>query len=164
MCDSFCCSEFLSFLAFEFVGLELCRLVWSQLPFPLDSFWRFETFYWPGKFTFCRLMFSSSVFRVMSVNPLKPELNPSAQRCLTRFFTGDFVSWTVHFVNIRTKKQQMQQLFIQFIMYAISYMLRHYIAISGSDLRSPRTTSLDTTRSSTIFYRLLLNWTSLRSH
>jgi hypothetical protein len=26
------------------------------------------------------------------VNPLKPELNPSAQRCLTRFFTGDFVS------------------------------------------------------------------------
>jgi hypothetical protein len=28
-------------------------------------------------------------------NPLKPELNPSAQRCLTRFFTGDFVSLTV---------------------------------------------------------------------
>jgi hypothetical protein len=26
------------------------------------------------------------------VNPLTPELNPSAQRCLTRFFTGDFVS------------------------------------------------------------------------
>jgi hypothetical protein len=25
-------------------------------------------------------------------NPLTPELNPSAQRCLTRFFTGDFVS------------------------------------------------------------------------
>jgi hypothetical protein len=30
------------------------------------------------------------------------------------------------------------------------------------DLRSPRTTSLDTTRPSTIFYRLLLNWASLR--
>jgi hypothetical protein len=27
-----------------------------------------------------------------SVNPLTPELNPSAQRCLTRFFTGDFAS------------------------------------------------------------------------
>jgi hypothetical protein len=26
------------------------------------------------------------------VNPLTPELNPSAQRCLTRFFTGDFAS------------------------------------------------------------------------
>jgi hypothetical protein len=25
-------------------------------------------------------------------NPLTPELNPSAQRCLTRFFTGDFSS------------------------------------------------------------------------
>jgi hypothetical protein len=26
------------------------------------------------------------------VNPLTPELNPSAQRCLPRFFTGDFAS------------------------------------------------------------------------
>jgi xanthine/uracil permease len=26
------------------------------------------------------------------VNPLRMELNPSAQRCLTRFFTGDFAS------------------------------------------------------------------------
>jgi hypothetical protein len=26
------------------------------------------------------------------LNPLTPELNPSAQRCLTRFFTGDFSS------------------------------------------------------------------------
>jgi hypothetical protein len=25
-------------------------------------------------------------------NPLTPELNPSAQRCLTRFFAGDFAS------------------------------------------------------------------------
>jgi hypothetical protein len=25
-------------------------------------------------------------------NPLTPELNPSAQRCLTRIFTGDFAS------------------------------------------------------------------------
>jgi hypothetical protein len=24
------------------------------------------------------------------INPLTPELNPSAQRCLARFFTGDF--------------------------------------------------------------------------
>jgi hypothetical protein len=26
------------------------------------------------------------------INPLTQELNPSAQRCLTRFFTGDFAS------------------------------------------------------------------------
>jgi hypothetical protein len=63
-------------------------------------------------------------------NPLTPELNPSAQRCLTRFFTGDFVSWTVSFVNICVKNQQMQQLFIKLlIMYGSSYMFRHYIAI-----------------------------------
>jgi hypothetical protein len=26
------------------------------------------------------------------INPLTPELNPSAQRCLMVFFTGDFAS------------------------------------------------------------------------
>jgi hypothetical protein len=52
-----------------------------------------------------------------AVNPLTPELNPSAQRCLTRFFTGDFVSLTVHFVNICVKHQQLHQLFILFINY-----------------------------------------------
>jgi hypothetical protein len=30
--------------------------------------------------------------RKKAFNPLTPELNPSAQRCLTRFFTGDFAS------------------------------------------------------------------------
>jgi hypothetical protein len=54
---------------------------------------------------------------VADLNLLAPKLNPSAQRCLTRFFIGDFASWTVHFVNICVKKQQMQQLFIQFISY-----------------------------------------------
>jgi hypothetical protein len=28
----------------------------------------------------------------LNFNPLTPELNPSAQRCLTKFFTGDFAS------------------------------------------------------------------------
>jgi hypothetical protein len=40
-------------------------------------------------------------------NPLTLELNPSGQRCLTRFFTGDFASWTVLFVNIWVENQQM---------------------------------------------------------
>jgi hypothetical protein len=52
-----------------------------------------------------------------SINPLTPELNPSAHRCLTRFFTGDFASLTVHFFNIYVKNQQIHQLFIQFINY-----------------------------------------------
>jgi hypothetical protein len=51
------------------------------------------------------------------INPLTPKLNPSAQCCLTRLFTGDFASWTGHFINICVKNQQMQQLFIQFINY-----------------------------------------------
>jgi hypothetical protein len=70
----------------------------------------------------------SLVARV-SVNPLTPELNSSAQRYLTRFFTGDFASWTLNFVNICVKNQQMQQLFSLLIMYGISYMFWYYIAI-----------------------------------
>jgi hypothetical protein len=56
------------------------------------------------------------------LNPLTPELNPSEQRCLTRFFTGDFASWTVHFVNICVKHQQIHQLVIQLINY-VWYLL-----------------------------------------
>jgi hypothetical protein len=33
---------------------------------------------------------------------------------MTRFFSGNFASWTLH-VNICIKNQQIQQLFIQFI-------------------------------------------------
>jgi hypothetical protein len=29
---------------------------------------------------------------ILTINPLTPELNHSAQRCLTRLFTGDFAS------------------------------------------------------------------------
>jgi hypothetical protein len=30
--------------------------------------------------------------QTMKINPLTPELNPPAQRCLTRIFIGDFAS------------------------------------------------------------------------
>jgi hypothetical protein len=33
------------------------------------------------------------------LNPLMPELNPSTQRCLMRYFTGDFAYGTMHFVH-----------------------------------------------------------------
>jgi hypothetical protein len=72
------------------------------------------------------------LYRRLLFKPLMPQLNPSAQGCLTRFFTGDFASLTVHFVNVCVKNQQIQQLFIQFIiMCGISYMFRHYIARYG---------------------------------
>jgi hypothetical protein len=75
----------------------------------------FETFCW----NMWRevITWGISNVREVKINPLTPELNPSAQRCLTRYFTGDFASWTVHFVNIYVKNQQMQQIFIQFINY-----------------------------------------------
>jgi hypothetical protein len=52
-----------------------------------------------------------------------PELNLSVQRSLTRYFTGDFASWTVHLVNICVKNQQIHQLLIQFINY-VRWLLR----------------------------------------
>jgi hypothetical protein len=61
-------------------------------------------------------MISSALWRVQGsiINPLTAELNPSAQRCLTKFFTGDFAS-SVHFVflkafialTVHTNKQRM---------------------------------------------------------
>jgi hypothetical protein len=46
----------------------------------------------------------------MAFNPLTPEINHSAQRCLTRFLLQ--ILLLVHFVNICVKNQQMQQLCI----------------------------------------------------
>jgi hypothetical protein len=54
---------------------------------------------------------------IYSFNPLTSELNPSAQRCVTRIFYWNFASLTVHFVNTCVKNQQIHQLFIQFINY-----------------------------------------------
>jgi hypothetical protein len=50
-----------------------------------------------------------------ALSPLTPQLNTSAQRCLTRFFTVDFASRTLHFINICVKNEQIHQLFIQSI-------------------------------------------------
>jgi hypothetical protein len=86
-------------------------------------------------------------FHPWNFNPLTPELNSSAQRCLTRFFTGDLASWTVHFVHVCVKNQQIHQLFMLCLVTWCA-----------------RTTSLDTTHPPTILYRLLLNWASFRRH
>jgi hypothetical protein len=43
----------------------------------------------PGMMSYtCRYL--PLILRKIVINPLTPELNPSAQRCLPRFFTGDF--------------------------------------------------------------------------
>jgi hypothetical protein len=41
---------------------------------------------------FLTLYFKIVCVVIVKLNPLTPELNPYAQRCLTRFFTGDFAS------------------------------------------------------------------------
>jgi hypothetical protein len=39
-----------------------------------------------------QLEFNVACLSYEQVNPLTPELNPSAQRCLTIFFNGNFAS------------------------------------------------------------------------
>jgi hypothetical protein len=70
-----------------FIATSLCneqtreQLVTRQNRFDLDS-------------RFCRMQSSVrclwAVTDVVHFNPLTPELNPSAQLCLPRFFTGDY--------------------------------------------------------------------------
>jgi hypothetical protein len=64
------------------------------------------------------------------INPLTPELNPSEQRCLTRILLGILLlqpcisliyAWKTNKCNSYS--------FSLLIMYGISYMFRHYIAI-----------------------------------
>jgi hypothetical protein len=38
----------------------------------------------------------NTVYTSQQINPLTPELNPSVQRCLPRFFTGDFNFYRAH--------------------------------------------------------------------
>jgi hypothetical protein len=65
------------------------------------------------------------------INPLTPKLNPSAQLCQTRIFSGDFAAWTVHLIKIYAWKPNKcnNYSFILLMMYGSSYMFRHYIAI-----------------------------------
>jgi hypothetical protein len=134
----------------------LCFLIW-RLTFLaayvcIRIFLLFPAPYYILSFLIIRTSLAPSLYSALpvnSVNPLTPELNPSAQRCLTIFFIGILLH-EPHFVNICVKNQEMQKLFLQFISYICSsYMFRHYIA------------SPDTTRPCAIFYRLLLNWASL---
>jgi hypothetical protein len=73
------------------------------------------------------IKFQTNRYRATEINPSTPELNLSGQRCLMRFFTEHFGSWTVCFVNIYVKNQQIHQLFIQFINYV--WYLRNVSAL-----------------------------------
>jgi hypothetical protein len=101
------------------ICLSVCPQETTRLP--LDEFsWHFIFDYFPK---ICREY-------AHFFNPLTPELNPSAQRCLTRFLLGILLleprisliyAWKTNKCNNHS--------FGLLIMYGISYMFRHYIAI-----------------------------------
>jgi hypothetical protein len=65
----------------------------------------------------------------MVINSLTPKLNPSAQRCLTRFFTGILLLEPCISVIYACKTNKHNYSFSLLIMYGSTYMFRHYIAI-----------------------------------
>jgi hypothetical protein len=63
------------------------------------------------------------------INPLTPELNPSAQRCLTRFLLGILLlELCTSLICVKTNKYNNYS-FNLLIFHDSSYMFRHYIAI-----------------------------------
>jgi hypothetical protein len=66
--------------------------------------------YWTARFRYLLLT-------VLSFNPLTPELNSSAQRCLTRSFYWGFCFLNRAFRQYMREIQQIHELFIQLINY-----------------------------------------------
>jgi hypothetical protein len=121
------------------------------------------------------------------VNPLKPELNFSAQRCLARFFTGIlFFGPCISLIYARKTKK-----YTNYSVYYLCIVAPTYFGITLSSYGSvPNAFGemlnwgvvdrimwmgvlclvkrcmaiINTTRLSTIFYQLLLNLASLRRH
>jgi hypothetical protein len=66
----------------------------------------------------------------LSFNSLTPELNPYAQRCLTRFLLGILLlEPCISLIYASKTNKYTNYSFSLLIMYGISYMFRHYIAI-----------------------------------
>jgi hypothetical protein len=64
------------------------------------------------------------------INPSTPELNPSAQRCLTRFLLGILLlEPCISFICAWKTNKCNNYSFNLWIVYSSSYMFRHYIAI-----------------------------------
>jgi hypothetical protein len=63
-------------------------------------------------------------------NPLTPELNPSMQRCLTRFLLGILLlELCISLIYAWKPNKYTNYSFSLLIMYCRSYVFRHYIAI-----------------------------------
>jgi hypothetical protein len=68
--------------------------------------------------------------KIYDINPLTPELNPFAQRCLTRFLLRILLlePWISLMYAWKANKYNIYS-FSLLIIYGNSYMFRHYIAI-----------------------------------
>jgi hypothetical protein len=64
-----------------------------------------------------------------NINPLKPELNSSVQRCLTRFLLRIFFEPCISLIYAWKTNKCNNYLFSLLITYGSSYMFRHYIVI-----------------------------------
>jgi hypothetical protein len=79
----------------------------------------------------------------LAINPLTSELNPLAQRCLTRFLLGIlFLEPCISLIYARKTNKYTNYSFSLSTMYGSSYMFRHYISI----LRDVRVVSSDMVR------------------
>jgi hypothetical protein len=64
------------------------------------------------------------------INPLTPKLNPSEQRCLTRFLLGSLLlEPCISLIYAWKTNKSKNYSFSLLIMYGSSYMFRHYTAI-----------------------------------
>jgi hypothetical protein len=76
------------------------------------------------------LILSALVHSFILINPSTPVLNPSAQRCLTRFLLGILLlEPCISLICVWKTNKYTNYSFSLLIMYGTSYMFRHYIAI-----------------------------------
>jgi hypothetical protein len=87
---------------------------------------------WPSRLPYrCRTARRDLWIAMYCFNPLTPELNPSAQRCLTRFFLLEILLLEpcISLIYAWKTNKYTNYSFRLLIVYGTSYMIRHYIAI-----------------------------------
>jgi hypothetical protein len=106
---------------------KICVLCWQSRSWISKILWlKVIRLLWDG----WRASRTRIAISFMFFNPLTPELNPSAQRCLTRFVTRDFLlEPCISLIYAWKTNKYTNYSFSLLIAYVISYMFRHYISI-----------------------------------
>jgi hypothetical protein len=99
------------------------------------------------------------------VNPLTPELNPSAQRCLTWFLLGILLlEPCISLIHAWKTNKYTNYSFSILIMYGSFYMFRHYTAIIKSKNVKIEVGGLTVPRGCHSFGLAYLKWIKITSH